>query len=323
MNEKNSEETRKADFYTTIVLGGGGTKCISTIGAMQYLYDSGRTLKDGRLAITRFIGTSAGAMICLFLAVGYTPVEIMVQICTRNVMEALLPLDFVSLVTGNGAIPYARLDTCIRNMLAEKCDPDITLEGLYKTGRELVCTTYNMTDGKCEYVSWKTHPDLLCRTAVQMSSSLPFVFDECVVDGKIYLDGGIVDNFPIVAAQLLDSEEKVFGCALFTKYDSLHTQNRLLSLVRVLSTVASNFYIERIISQYEPACQPLVVGERNDRSSCPRRGPGAYGSCDILKIHLNNSDIMEFDKSHQSKLEMFSLGYNCCQTFYKSRSVNE
>ena len=296
MEEKNIEDTK--NFYTTIVLGGGGTKCIATIGAMQYLYDSGRTLENGKLAVTRFVGTSAGAILCLLLAVGYTPVEIMVHLCTRNVMEALLPLDFVSLVTGNGAIPYARLDACIRNMLVEKCDPDITLEGLYKAGKELVCTTYNMTDGKCEYVSWRTHPDLPCTKAVQMSSSLPFVFDECTVDGKIYLDGGIVDNFPIVVAQSADGEEHVFGCALFTRYDSLHTQNRLLSLVRVLSTVASNFYIERIISRYE-------------------------STCDILKIHLKNSDVMEFDKSHQSKLEMFSLGYNCCQTFYKSRTVNE
>jgi predicted acylesterase/phospholipase RssA len=285
--------------YTSIVLGGGGTRCIATIGAMQYLYDSFRMHIDGRLATTRFVGTSAGAIICLLLAVGYTPVELMVHLCTRNVLEALLPLDFVSLVTGNGAIPYSRLNVSIRNMVGEKCNPDITLLELHNMGRDLVCTTYNMTDNKCEYISWETHPSIPCTTAVQMSSSLPFVFDDCVVEGKLYLDGGIVDNFPIVPTlSQKDPSEKVFGCALFTKYDSLVSQNRLLSLVRVMSTIASNFYIERIMKSYED-------------------------KCDILKIKLENTDLMELDKSHKSKLEMFSHGYNCCQTFYKSRTVNE
>lgn len=272
--------------FDTLVLGGGGIKCIAMLGALQYMYDNGATH-----IFKKYIGTSAGAMICFFLAIGYTPVELIACICTREILESLLPVDVVSLVTGHGAISYTKLETHLRSMVMNKIGREkITLKELAEEyGITLVCTTYNMTKNICEYLSQKTYPEMDCLTAVRMSSAIPIVFDECEYDGCIYLDGGIVDNFSITVPQ---PEDKVFGCVMFTEYKKLGEQNRILSLLRVLVTVSSNFYIDRILQNY------------------PHHR--------ILRLNVENIDLFEFKQTRARLLDMFSSGYNNCQLFFNS-----
>ena len=272
--------------FDTLVLGGGGIKCIAMLGALQYLYDNGA----GHV-FKKYIGTSAGSMICFFLSIGYTPVELIACICTREILESLLPVDVVSLVTGHGAIPYSKLDTHLRAMVHSKIGREsITFQQLRdEYGITLVCTTYNMTKNTCEYLSHETYPDMDCLLAVRMSSAIPIVFDECEYGGSIYLDGGIVDNFSITVAQPMD---KVFGCVMFTEYKKLGEQNRILSLLRILVTVSSNFYIDRVLQNY-PQHQ-------------------------ILRLSVENIDLFEFKQTRPRLLDMFSSGYNNCQVFFKS-----
>ena len=81
--EDKKEENILVD-YDTLVLSGGSSKGIMTLGALQYLYDN-FLLKN----IKNYIGTSAGAMICYLLAIGYTPVEIIVYICKHQLLEKM------------------------------------------------------------------------------------------------------------------------------------------------------------------------------------------------------------------------------------------
>ena len=55
--------------FDTIVLAGGSTKGLLTLGALQYAYDN-NIIKN----INTFIGTSAGAILCFLLIIGYTPI---------------------------------------------------------------------------------------------------------------------------------------------------------------------------------------------------------------------------------------------------------
>ncbi len=278
--------------FDTLVLGGGGAKCIATLGALQYLYDNS-CVAD----VKKYIGTSAGSMIGLLLAVGYTPIEIIVHTCIQRIPESFLPIDFMALIHGRGAIPFEKIESQLRAMLKEKTGRDkFTLSEIRtEFAKTLIACTYNMTTNKCEYLSPDTHPDLDVVTAVRMSSSLPIVFDECVHGGCVYLDGGLADNFPIVAA---DESDCVFGCAIFTVYDKLCAQNKLLGLIRILTTVSANFYIDRIISKF------------SDTHS-------------ILRIKLENVGTLDFDQTPTIQLDLFSTGYNCCKAFFKSSKINE
>ena len=75
------KENIELQNYDTLVLAGGGTKGILTLGALQYAFDN--------LFLTNvknYIGTSAGAMICFLLCIGYKPIEIIVYICTHRLL---------------------------------------------------------------------------------------------------------------------------------------------------------------------------------------------------------------------------------------------
>lgn len=279
--------------YNVIVLGGGGIKCISTLGALQYLYDNNNVYSQ----VSTFIGTSAGAIISLLLAIGYTPIEMTVYICTHNVLGSLLPFDFLSLMKGLGALKFEKLEKHLRDMIQIKTGKtEYTLLELYNQfNKTVICTSYNLTNNTCDYISHETHPNIDCVTAVRASASIPFVFDECLIDNNVYVDGGVVDNFPI---HLCKNTDVVFGCVIFTKYNNLDRQYRILSILRVLSTLSSNFYIKRLLK-----C-------RNTENM------------DILEINLQDIDMFDFDKHQSSILSLYTDGYNKCLTFF-TNNVNE
>ena len=66
-------------MYDTLVLSGGGVNGILELGALQYCND-----KNLLSSIKTYVGTSIGSIICYLLIIGYTPVEIIVYLCTHN-----------------------------------------------------------------------------------------------------------------------------------------------------------------------------------------------------------------------------------------------
>ena len=84
--------------YDTLVLSGGSTKGIIILGSLQYLYDNFYLSK-----IKNYIGTSSGAIICFLLAIGYTPIEIIVYICTHQLLEKIQHFNVVAMINGGGA----------------------------------------------------------------------------------------------------------------------------------------------------------------------------------------------------------------------------
>ena len=70
--------------YDTLVVSGGSSKVLLTIGSLQYCYDN-FLLKN----IKTYIGTSSGAMLCYLLIIGYSPIDIIIYACTNQLLEKL------------------------------------------------------------------------------------------------------------------------------------------------------------------------------------------------------------------------------------------
>jgi len=192
--------------YHTLILSGGGTKGLCILGALQYMQDTKRLECDG---IKRFIGTSIGAVISYFLAIGYTPMELVVWLCSHNVLESLSMNHFDGILKGDGVYNYATLHKEYEVMTREKMDFIPTLRAVKERfGKELVMCTYNFTKKKKEYLGWRTHPDLSCLDAMRMSSNLPFIFSPFWYEGDEYIDGGIVENFSFTSIPKLIEMEK-------------------------------------------------------------------------------------------------------------------
>ena len=90
--------------FDTIVLAGGSTKGLLTLGALQYAYDN-NIIKN----INTFIGTSAGAILCFLLIIGYTPIEIIVYLCVNQLVEKLQNFNIVGMLNGYGATSFSSI----------------------------------------------------------------------------------------------------------------------------------------------------------------------------------------------------------------------
>ena len=66
--------------FNTICLSGGGIRGFELLGAIAYLQE---ILDFGK--INNFIGTSVGSMVCYLLAIGYTSLEILIQINSSRI----------------------------------------------------------------------------------------------------------------------------------------------------------------------------------------------------------------------------------------------
>src|SRR3990170_8230654 len=96
------EELKDPIHYNTLVLSGGSIKGCCLLGALQYFYDKGQLSN-----ITKYVGTSIGAIICYLLAIGYTPLELIVYTCTKMSFQFIF--NIVAMTQGSGATSYYKI----------------------------------------------------------------------------------------------------------------------------------------------------------------------------------------------------------------------
>lgn len=267
--------------YDTIVLSGGAAKSIVMMGALQYLNDKFLLNK-----IENYIGTSAGAMIAYLLAIGYTPVEIIVYVCTHQLLEKLQDFNIVSMIHGRGAASYSAIQEQLERMTIEKIGYLPTLFDIKdRLGKNLICVTHNLTKNKPEYLSYMNYPKLPCLTAIRMSSNLPLVFEKYRYGNSFYTDGGISDNFAIDLGDRIG--KKVLGIRITTETDNFNSDTEMNTL---------EFIYKLIFVPIQQSIQHKI--------------DNASSKCDIYDINYDNIKFFNFNISNKEKLEMFSSGYN-------------
>lgn len=278
--------------YDTLVLSGSSTKGIIFLGALQYLFDN-YILKD----IKYYIGTSAGSIISYLLIIGYTPVEIMVHICTKQVLEKMQSFNILAMVQQRGAISYSNIHEQLESMTISKIGYLPTLLDLKnKYDKVLVCTTHNISDNLPEYLSYETHPDLPCLVALRMTSNLPLIFDNYQYGGNFYIDGAVSDNFPIDVGEKYG--KRVFGITL--NPDSDNSEFSTDPDIGVLE------YIYKII--FTPINHIVRTKINNCRENTT-----------ILKItDKRNIKFFRFDLHHSLKISMYSDGFELAKEFIEN-----
>ena len=129
--------------FDTLVICGGSINGISILGALQYVTDN-NIINN----IKSYVGTSVGAIISYLLIIGYTPVEIIVYLCTHHVLfEKLKCFDIIQASRGEGATTFLYIAEQIEKMTIDKTGRLFTLKDLFTIyGKKLVCVTYNITN---------------------------------------------------------------------------------------------------------------------------------------------------------------------------------
>ncbi len=182
-----------------LIISAGSMKTIATLGCLQYLEEHS-LLKT----IDRYIGTSAGAIICLFLILGYEIQEIK-QFLTNHVVDNefhKLTLDEVfnlNVLQSFGMDSGKHIGNLLKDILYRKLNiHDISfLELTKQLGKHLVICVANLTTRESEYFSVETHPHASILLAIRMSLSIPFIFTPIEYKNNLYVDGGIFESLPI------------------------------------------------------------------------------------------------------------------------------
>jgi predicted acylesterase/phospholipase RssA len=83
-------------------------------------------------------------------------------------------------------------------LTAKDLSEDITLKEFYEiTNIDLHCFTVELNSFKKINLSYNTHPDLSLIKALEMTSAFPILFTPIIDGDKCYVDGGMLDNYPI------------------------------------------------------------------------------------------------------------------------------
>ena len=276
------ETTIKETLYNAIVLAGGGLKGFGLLGALQCMVDN----KLFNENVKYYSGTSIGSVICYFLAIGYTPIEMTVYTITNKVFDTYDMKSIDSVLKGEGLYDFAIFSKHLEKMSFDKIGYLPTLLQLYEnTGKILYTCTYNITQRKKQYISYKNFPDMLCIDAVRLSCSLPFIFNDCNYNDECFVDGGFVDNCPF---------------SVITEYDDA------IPIILNLQQKDSEDYYQKIIDKF----YTIIMIPINELLALQiEKTKNRYK---VLQLSLAPK-VFEFNISHSDKLELFSIGYNTCK----------
>lgn len=186
---------------TKLVFEGGGVKGVAYGGAAAALEETGELA-----GVTGVAGTSAGSQVAALLAAGYTG---------RELIGALVSIDFGELTdtSGNGVKDLERLFTRfgffkgdalearIDELLSARARVrNVTFAQLYALTRiRLRIPATCVTNASLVWFDHTSAPTLPVARAVRASSAVPFFYAPVQIDGRLYVDGGLLRNLPVDA----------------------------------------------------------------------------------------------------------------------------
>lgn len=202
-----------------LVLGGGGMKGLGILGSIKYLEEI-----DVIKNIEIFAGTSIGLIISILLIIGYNSTDIY-KFTKLFDMRNSFSFNINSLFTDYSINKYDNYEIIINEMLKNKnISSNTTLLELYKlTKKKVIGTTACLTTRDVEYISYEKYPDLNILTLIKMTSAIPLLFSPVKYNGNLYVDGGIIDNFPICLFE--NQLENVIGINLVSEYNTKEIKN--------------------------------------------------------------------------------------------------
>jgi hypothetical protein len=184
------------DKITCLCFSGGGAKGISYIGALEELENN--NLIDFN-KIDTYCGTSVGSMYSFLLNIGLTINEIKDFIIAFNFSKLAGDVDCINFFENFGINNGDRIKFIFIKFIEIKYNKkDITFLELYEiTKKKLIIIGTNLTEGKEEVFSVDLTPSFSVINAIRISISIPIIFTPFKINDNLYVDGGIVNNFPI------------------------------------------------------------------------------------------------------------------------------
>lgn len=207
-----TEKSKNKNF--NLCFEGGGVRGLVYAGVKK-------ALEEYSIESSRYVGSSAGSIFAGLLACNAD---------SKFLIDKIKTTDFSYFMDGWGwklGLAYRSLwkmgmyngDYFLNwygELLQELTgDKDISLEEIHtKFSNDIIVTTTDLNSRKTCYISRKNHPGLPLRQAVRMSMSIPVFYVPVSFKGRVYVDGGYLDNYPIDYLDIHYPKEEVLGFVL-------------------------------------------------------------------------------------------------------------
>jgi len=260
----------------TLVLSGGGVKGLYYIGIIKKLEELD-ILKN----INKFAGTSIGAFFCTLLNINYTSKDLIDFVLLFNISK-MKKMKFSNFFSFFGIDEGNNLEIILEDMFELKgFKKDITFKDLYdKTKKELIITGVCINEKKCHYFSHKNTPNMNVIKAIRISTSVPIYFTPVFHENKLWVDGGLIDNFPI---------------HLF-KHHSNKTLGIYLSEKREFTNITNleDYMMSIIDSLFEGLANKSINGFENN----------------TIVLNTDQINMINTDISKEKIIEFINIGYD-------------
>jgi len=157
---------------TGLVLSGGGARGVAHLGVLRALDELG-------VAIDYISGTSAGAMVGALYSQGHKPDAIFKLVKGVSFLNSVRPA-------------WARTGLLTMEGIKEILQKNIPINNFDSLRIPLTVAATDIRKGQIYYFS---EGELI--SAVLASCSVPAIFNPVIMNGNLYVDGGLIDNLPV------------------------------------------------------------------------------------------------------------------------------
>ena len=194
-NVYNGKNVTSVPKYKNLVLSGGSIRGISLVGAVKKLVDSDLIQLDKLKAVA---GTSAGAMLSLLIVLGFSIDEIWNFIYFIDMKKTVNP-NILLFLEKCGMETGEIIHNLFEEILAKKTGiNNINFQQLHQiTNIHLTMVGSCLTTKEIIYYDHINTPNFKVSMALRISIGIPGFFTPIVIGNKKYIDGGVLNNYPM------------------------------------------------------------------------------------------------------------------------------
>jgi NTE family protein len=278
----------KKKIFHNLVLSGGSVKGVSQLGAIKKLVEEG-VIEFSKLK--KIIGVSVGSMTGSLIALGFTIDEIWKFIYDLNIKKLVNPdllLFLEKCGVEEGKIFYNMFNQILEKKTGIK---DITFKQLFDISKKhLIIIGCCLTTKESVCYDHINTPDFKVALAIRISGSMPGFFTPVDIDGKKYIDGAVLNNYPMNVVK--NEIDDTVGILICKDYNTNYTypEEYLFALINLFTY---RFY----------------------REDCPK-----YRKNTVYIREVDKQSSFNFDVSNEAKQIMFDIGYKSAEEFLKNMS---
>lgn len=205
--------------YKYLAYSGGSVKGIAHIGATKRLVEA--NLIDFK-KLKAVAGASAGALFSVLIVAGFSIDEIWDFMYNSLDLSKMVNIDPFLFLTQCGIESGQKIYDLYSQILEVKTGIKKTnFQQLYEVSKiHLIIVGTSLTAKKAIYYDHINTPTFEVALALRISISMPGFFTPIVIDGEKYIDGAILDHFPLHLFK--DHLDEAIGFNIMGDYDTTY-----------------------------------------------------------------------------------------------------